>query len=179
MDIFQQGAFQSAGNETPEQLAKRRAMLESGYNGYGRATNIGQGIGDLFRGIGEGYQGFKMNEAERAANERRATANAAIERGLMGEGVPNTGAGGEVAPVTSGRRDSNTGTFDSSVSAPFLDTLRARGMQNPNALAAVGASGQRESGWDPKNVNRTWSDPSESGAAGMAGGTLSWRGDRL
>lgn len=65
------------------------------------------------------------------------------------------------------------------VQGKFVDALKAGGLTNPNGLAAVAAYGQHESRYDPGNINRTWSDPSESGQAGTSGGLLSWRGDRL
>lgn len=61
---------------------------------------------------------------------------------------------------------------------PFIDTVRAGGLTNPYGLAAVASTGKAESGWSAKNAMRTWSDPSESGQAGTAGGILSWRGPR-
>lgn len=61
---------------------------------------------------------------------------------------------------------------------PFIDTVRAGGLANPYGLAAVASTGKAESGWSAENAMRTWSDPSESGQAGTAGGILSWRGPR-
>lgn len=60
----------------------------------------------------------------------------------------------------------------------FMKTVRDGGVTNPNALAAIAATGKSESGWNPKNVFGAWSDPSESGAAGTSGGALSWRAER-
>lgn len=54
-----------------------------------------------------------------------------------------------------------------------------KGLSNPNAVAAVMATGQHESAFAPGNVYGTWSDPSESGEAGTSGGALSWRAGRL
>lgn len=65
-----------------------------------------------------------------------------------------------------------------SIYQPFMDTVRAGGVTNPFALSAIAATGKAESGWSAANANRTWSDPSESGQAGTAGGALSWRGPR-
>ena len=61
----------------------------------------------------------------------------------------------------------------------FLGTVQKAGLNNPYGLAAVAATGKRESGFSPNNVNRTWNDPSESGQPGTAGGIMSWRGPRL
>lgn len=65
-----------------------------------------------------------------------------------------------------------------SIYKPFIDTV-ATGIRNPYGLAAVAATGRHESGYSPKNAFGAWSDPSESGQAGTAGGILSWRAERL
>lgn len=78
------------------------------------------------------------------------------------------------APVTPVQR----GKAQGSTYQPFINTVRAGGLTNPNALAAVAAYGDAESGWSPKNAVSTWSDPSQSGQPGTSGGILSWRGDR-
>ncbi len=60
----------------------------------------------------------------------------------------------------------------------FMSTVKAGGINNPYALAAIAATGERESGFSPGNTYGTWSDPSESGAPGQAGGVMSWRAER-
>lgn len=65
------------------------------------------------------------------------------------------------------------------IAGRFLKSVREGGVTNPYALAAIAATGKRESGFSPKNASGTWSDPSQSGQAGTAGGIMSWRGDRL
>lgn len=61
----------------------------------------------------------------------------------------------------------------------FVNTVKGAGLTNPVGLGAVAAYGKAESGFAPQNVNRSWSDPSESGQPGTAGGIMSWRADRL
>lgn len=65
------------------------------------------------------------------------------------------------------------------IAGRFLKSVRDGGVTNPYALAAIAATGKRESGFSPQNAAGTWSDPSQSGQAGTAGGIMSWRGDRL
>ncbi len=80
----------------------------------------------------------------------------------------------QTAPVTPVERSVAQGdTYK-----PFIETVRSGGLTNPYGLAAVASTGRAESGWSAKNANRTWSDPSESGQPGTAGGILSWRGPR-
>lgn len=61
----------------------------------------------------------------------------------------------------------------------FMGTIKAGGITNPNALAAIAATTKSESGFDEKNFYGSWSDPSESGQAGTSGGAMSWRGARF
>lgn len=92
------------------------------------------------------------------------------------QAIPSTaGTSTYTAPVTPVERGP---VQKGSTYQPFIETVRAGGLTNPYGLAAVAATGRAESGWSAGNANRTWSDPSESGQAGTAGGILSWRGPR-
>ena len=51
---------------TPEQVARRRQVIEAMIGGFGRASTIGEGIGDAMRGIAVGIQNRRLNEAEGA-----------------------------------------------------------------------------------------------------------------
>lgn len=82
------------------------------------------------------------------------------------------GYGGSPAPVAS------IGS-PNEVENAFVGTVKQAGLTNPVGLGAVAAYGKAESGFSPANVNRTWSDPSESGKPGTSGGIMSWRGPRL
>lgn len=89
--------------------------------------------------------------------------------GLTGQQPPPATA--PVVPVARGELQGDT-------YQPFINTVKAGGLTNPYGLAAVASTGKAESGWSAKNANRTWSDPSESGQPGTAGGIMSWRGPR-
>lgn len=65
------------------------------------------------------------------------------------------------------------------VQSEFVDGVRSAGLTNPIGLGAVAAYGDAESSFSPQNVNRTWSDPAQSGTPGVSGGIMSWREDRL
>jgi hypothetical protein len=97
------------------------------------------------------------------------------ERDAEGQFFKNFGLGGSAttmaAPAAIGSPNE--------VESRFLGGVQKAGLTNPNGLAAVAAYGRSESGYAPGNVNKTWSDPAESGAAGTAGGIMSWRADRL
>lgn len=80
----------------------------------------------------------------------------------------------------SGPTSGSTGlSADNPVFSEFMGTIRDAGVTNPYALAAIAATGSHESGFSAANAARTWSDPSESGRPGTAGGIMSWNNDRL
>ena len=85
------------------------------------------------------------------------------------------GGGGGVSAA----RPVNLGGDAAAVRDQFIGTTKEAGLTNPNALAVLTSHGIGESGFDPAKVNRTWSDPSQSGQPGTSGGILSWRNDRL
>lgn len=55
----------------------------------------------------------------------------------------------------------------------FMNTVRSK-VTNPNGLAAIAATGMRESGFSAGNAFREWND-----GANNAGGIMSWNGSRL
>jgi len=60
----------------------------------------------------------------------------------------------------------------------FMNPI-AQKVTNPYALATIAAYGQHESGYKLENIAGQWSDSSQKGAAGQAGGVMSWRNERL
>lgn len=141
-----------------------------------------QGIGALMKGIGAGIGRYSANKGIKEGTDSANSAYDSIFGRLMGgsaaggatssstgRAIPMTGAASEVAATAPTTGD----TFQ-----PFMDTIKAGGVQNPYALAAIAATGRAESGWSGKKAVSTWSDPSESGQAGTSGGIMSWRGPR-
>ena len=89
----------------------------------------------------------------------------------------NAVGGGSVAPTAApGPAGDTQRGFMSTVAAGYTgaDGVRVEGISNPYSLAAIEATGQHESAFDPKNVNREWADGENN-----AGGVMSWNGDRL
>jgi hypothetical protein len=92
-----------------------------------------------------------------------------------------------IAAEAEGRRYGSNGpttgssgvSSDNPVFSEFMGTVQQAGVTNPFALAAIAATGSHESGFSAANAARTWSDPSESGRPGTAGGVMSWNNDRL
>lgn len=94
-------------------------------------------------------------------------------RGILGGGAAS-------APAASGGTAPSVAVGNpTEIENRFMSGIRGAGLNNPYGLGAVAAYGRAESGFSPQNANRVWSDPSESGQPGNAGGIMSWRADRL
>ncbi|CDZ50420.1 phage tail tip lysozyme [Neorhizobium galegae] len=175
---------------TPEQIAKQReiedALLQRGVD----TSPVGSAYEGLARVANAAAGSFRRGRLGRAENENKAYDAAAFNNivGLMnggGAGASPSASGAAVTLPGSGIASEIKATnpsidvADNDIYSPFIDTVKAGGLSNPYGLAAVAATGKAESGWSPKNANRSWSDPSESGQGGTAGGVMSWRAERL
>lgn len=170
---------------TPEQIAKQReieeALLQKGvdtspvgsvYEGLARVANAAAGSfrrGRLDRAERENteWNNGKLGEITSLLAGGSTTPSASTVS--QAAAIPSTEAAAEVAATSPTGGD----TYE-----PFINTIKEGGLTNPYGLAAVAATGRAESGWSAANANRTWSDPSESGQPGTAGGIMSWRGPR-
>lgn len=172
-------SFIFGGNtgETQDTLARKRKVAEAlMVKGSIAPKNVGEGlsaIGNalLYRSLMKKIDGGEKETADNAAMDYNALfggASPAVTPGKTGGNMPKVDSAGNIAPVDIAGGD---------VFTPFMDTVKT-GVQNPYALAAIAATGNAESKFSPGNVNRTWSDPSESGQPGTAGGIMSWRGPR-
>lgn len=123
-----------------------------------------------------GQIGDTLGKALKDERDTRAILSA-YDQTQSGGGLPALGQG-TAAPAAPRQTLANLGS-PNEVESRFIDTVRGAGLTNPNGLGAVAAYGKAESGYSPQNVNRTWSDPSESGQAGTSGGIMSWRAERL
>lgn len=181
-----------AGDDTTPESVKRRLALaellrEQG-NDLSHVDSPLEAIGSILQsGIGA-YQQRKAEAGEKAIQGKRSAANQALANSLLSGsafGGAMTGAagaagdgrytsadvGGKSAPVS-------TAPGNGDIYSDFISTVGQK-VKNPFGLAAVAATGKRESGYSEGNAYRQWSDPSESGQAGMAGGIMSWRAGRL
>lgn len=175
-----QNPFVWAGNQAVDQkdLATRRALANALIGKSLDASPVQhwtQGLARVAQAIAGARQAQFADE-----DEARAKAGLSPDRNLIfgGGTSPDPASPTSVIPQQ-GPQNPVMAPKPNDVSATFLDTVKASGLANPNALAALGATGERESGWNASRANSTWSDPSESGQAGTSGGTLSWRADRL
>lgn len=180
-------AFIFGGNtgDTPESLKRKRSIAEAlAVKTSSAPRNVGEGLNALgnaliYRALmgkvaaGEA-EGKKALEADRAAFMGGFGASTAPVDGSSSI-VPMTDAAGEVSATSPKVAASGSGN----IYDDFIGGVKAAGLTNPYGLAAVAATGQAESGWSPQNANRSWSDPSQSGQAGTAGGVMSWRNERL
>lgn len=189
-------AFDTSKGETPESVARKRALANAilGNLGNRSARNVGEGVGNALNSIGEGIQTrYLNNQADEAAAKGQESANSAFDniRNMItgvGSFPPAPGASANAGPaptdypsqrVAQAFGDPQASNMNGNqVFSSFMDTVKQGGLTNPYGLAAVAGTGKRESGFSPENAARTWSDPSERGAAGTAGGILSWRGPR-
>ena len=145
MAIFQQGSFVLDPNETPQTIAKKRALVQSLMMNYGSADNIGEGIGQLFNGIGVGMANRKADKAEKAGMASGAAARSAIMSSLLG---------GSQAPKLSGPYpDAPAAPSGQTASAPINATgvdvakrLQADFGLSPAAAAGFAGNLAHESG---------------------------------
>jgi hypothetical protein len=165
---------------TPEELNRQRAVAAALMQGaQGTPRNLGEGLSAVGNALAYRMAMGKVNKGEKANAEYSDGVLKSLFGPKGGKDKPSIGTLGaseEIAATapTGGQQIDMTGNqvFDD-----FMGTVK-QGVKNPYALAAIAATGKAESGFSPENVNRTWSDPSESGQAGTAGGVMSWRGPR-
>lgn len=175
---------------TPLQLPGR-----TDYSAENQAfTNLGQTLGNLIPDLQKqrfqqqkeqilGQIGTGNLDYEKAGKSLIALGDTTAGATLLtlGQKQQQLGAQKGIADMFSGGGGAAPAALGSpnEVENRFLGGVQKAGLTNPNGLAAVAAYGKSESGYNPANVNKTWSDPSESGAAGTSGGIMSWRADRL
>jgi len=132
-------------------------------------------VGDVFGSIGKGIEQHKENKSFNTLADLIAGGQTSAPSAPTSPApVTSTASSYAAAPVGPVSR----GPAQGSTYQPFIDTVRGK-ITNPYGLAAVAATGRAESGWSQANADRTWSDPSQSGSPGTAGGAMSWRGPRL
>jgi len=166
-------------NETPESIRRKRELAMAIMGASPAPKNVGEGLNALGSGI---VAGVLNRRASKAEGEGRSAADALFQK-IVGSASNVSASSADGGPVSSEPAGSPSAAAPINMSgndvySGFMDTVDDV-ITNPFGLAAVAATGQAESRFSPKNANRTWSDPSESGQAGTAGGIMSWRGPRL
>ena len=173
------GALGAGANDQPtiaskEEIDRRRKLAQMLMQQGGDTSPVQhwtQGAARVVQSILGGVEDYQASKAEKDAQ--------AEGRKI---GADWFGGGAQTAPAAPNVGSVATPPGNTPANAQpqvFLDTLKQGGLTNPNALAAVGATGYHESRWSPDKIAGSWSDPSESGKAGTSGGALSWRAERL
>lgn len=169
-------SFLFGGNtgETPETLKRKRELAMALMGAHQAPKTVGEGLNALGAGIAAGVMNRRADKSEKAGTE---SANALFQKIIGGSPAPSVTPGGGQPSVGGSAASAPINMSGNDVYSGFMDTVKTK-ITNPFGLAAVAATGKAESGFSPGNVNRTWSDPSESGKPGTAGGIMSWRGPR-
>ena len=122
------GLFSIDPGATPDQIAKKRALIAAMMPQYGKARYVGEGIGQLATGIATGMANRKMDKFEA---DKRAEASEAY-RNLVG--------GGPLSVL--GMKD-DWGTTFAAEEAPPADPMSPDAIGR-DAMAAIGGGGGTE-----------------------------------
>lgn len=170
---------------TPEEAERRRqvenALLAKGVD-FSPVGHWTQGLARVADAAAGAFRRYDLSKGEKQIEDVNKGLIANLLAGGSGASsspsasIPMSGAAGEVAATSPSAQPIDLSGNE--VYNQFIGAAREGGLTNPYGLAALAATGKAESGFDPGNVNRTWSDPSQSGQPGTAGGILSWRGPR-
>ncbi|BCG88518.1 hypothetical protein MesoLj113c_46280 [Mesorhizobium sp. 113-3-9] len=172
------------GVQTPEELARLRAIADA-LRGPVAPKTAGQGLSAVGEALGYRLANSRANKAE--ADWRKG--GDSVFSALFGStgtgsapaaagGAPTADSGSVATPSQGGAAGPAPDLSGNDIYSSFMDTVKSK-VTNPNGLAAVASTANAESRFNPKNAFGSWSDPSESGQAGTAGGILSWRGPRF
>lgn len=172
------------GVQTPEELARLRAIADA-LRGPVAPKTVGQGLSAVGEALGYRLANSRANKAE--ADWRKG--GDSVFSALFGStgagsappaasGAPTAESGNVATPNLGGAVGPAPDLSGNDIYSGFMDTVKSK-VTNPNGLAAVASTANAESRFNPKNAFGSWSDPSESGQAGTAGGILSWRGPRF
>lgn len=180
--------------KTPEELARMRAMADALMPSRA-PQNVGEGISSIGNAIMYRALMNKADNGQKAGVDAATSGFSSVLKALTGGGAavpapsitaPAVAAGAQSPSIQSPDTSAEIAKTDpaatdmsgNQIYGDFIKTVKS-GVTNPYGLAAIAATGKAESGYSPDNANRSWSDPSQSGAPGTAGGIMSWRGPRL
>lgn len=144
MNIFKKGAFSYDPNMTPQQLADKRAMLALLQPKYGKASYIGEGLGQLATGVATGIRTRKLDEIEGKGREQGAN----LFSGLFGNATQSTS--GQSGPMNILGVDPGYSAPPSEGAAVADDTMAALGKtpMRPyrDAIAGIESAGSGDYG---------------------------------
>lgn len=119
--MFTKGMFTIDPNITPQQLADKRAMLAMLQPKYGKASYIGEGLGQLATGVATGIRTRKLDEIEGKGREQGAN----LFSGLFGNATQSTS--GQSGPMNILGVDPGYAAPPSEGAAVADDTMAALG----------------------------------------------------
>lgn len=155
MNIFKKGAFSYDPNMTPQQLADKWAMLALLQPKYGKASYIGEGLGQLATGVATGIRTRKLDEIEGKGREQGAN----LFSGLFGGTTQSTS--GQSGPMNILGVDPGYGDPNDPVNIAG-DTMTALGKDQGTAGYRASLIGTESGGnWGANN--------DEMGAGGKRG----------
>lgn len=155
--MFSQGQFINSAATPPEELARKRAEIAAMMPRFGNARYVGEGLGQLFMGIGLGRQQKALDGQER---EGRAAAQGRFDA-VMGGGIRGTAQPGGFSVLGTMPMDPVAAPDPSSPEGIASDTMAVLGRASytpgdkdsfvaammPHALRV-----SRETGLDPRLV---------------------------
>ena len=146
MNLFQQGDFLISPDTTPEMLKAKRDRLAALMPQYGKAEYIGEGLGQLFNGIGTGRQNKAMDgyegdrSAEAAQQFAAATGGPMSILGMRQQEQPTAFNPDPTAPTTIGNdtmaalgKPSNNGGLQQGI----IETAQALGIDPADLATAI------------------------------------------
>lgn len=82
----------SADPNSPNEIARKRKIAQHMMRNFGRAQNVGQGVGDMLLGLGIGIQGRRLDKQERAGRESADNAFNSLLGGFVRPSGPDVAA---------------------------------------------------------------------------------------
>lgn len=145
--VFKKGDFTTYVGETPEQLARRRAVVAAVTPKFGSAKTVGEGLGQLFMGIGLGRQQRAFDEAEAAGRKEGDAAYASpfgrTTQSTSGQSGPMNILGvdpGYAAPPSEGAAvaDDTMAALGKTPMRPYRDAIAGIESAGSGDYAAIG-----------------------------------------
>ena len=177
--LFGQGAFSIDPNSSPEQLARRRQLLESIMGRASSAQYAGQGLANLATGILAGRQNRQADRIESTgtagatAAYNRATAGGQGGFSILGALPPDPVTSGPIPDTPQGVAGDAMAALGHGPGADIRAALIARGLP-PHVADGFIMNFRDESGLDPSINERNPTVPGSRGGYGLA----QWTGPR-
>ena len=166
---------------TPEQIARQREIemeLARGAIDTSPVAHPLQGLARVANALAGAVRRGRLDRAEADNNAYAAELRSRMFGSSFPDAPSSMPAPDVSAEISASSPSATAGPETTGLMGDFMAPIR-ESVTNPYGLAAVAATGRAESSFDPAKANARWSDPSQSGQPGTAGGIMSWRGPRL